>query len=318
VFVGFAVLGAAPPVLITLLLLFSRLAGPATLVQNCTHEFIRNLSAYEKIKALERDLQPTEPVKVPKAALGASEGPIVFRDVDFRHFNREPFDAKRAHLSDINLTIAPGSFTGIAGASGAGKTTFADLLVGLISPSRGEILIGGIPLGEVALSSWRQRISYVSQDPFLFHDTIRKNLLWANPRAAENDLLLALETAGADAVVGRMSQGLDTVVGERGILVSGGERQRIALACALVRKPRLLVLDEATNAIDVAGERAIIERILELRPRMTIVVIAHRTESLSLCDRVFVFASGRICAEGSFAALRPHLHAFETVSSCTD
>jgi len=151
-----------------------------------------------------------------------------------------------------------------------------------------------VPLQGDAVAGWRERVSYVSQDPFLFHDTIRRNLAWARPQASEAEMWAALALAGADALVRRMEQGLDTVVGERGALVSGGERQRIALARAVLRRPRLLVLDEATSAIDVAGERGILARLRALKPRPTIVVIAHRAESLGGCDRVVRLQDGRV------------------------
>jgi ATP-binding cassette subfamily C protein len=149
---------------------------------------------------------------------------------------------------------------------------------------------------------WRADLSYVSQDPFLFHDTIRRNLAWVSPQATEADMWTALGTAGADDIVRKMDGGLDAVAGERGTLLSGGERQRIALARALLRKPKLLVLDEATNAIDVAGELALLTRLLKAEPRITIVMIAHRAESLSLCDRVIQLESGSLT--GADASIR--------------
>jgi ATP-binding cassette subfamily C protein len=182
---------------------------------------------------------------------------------------------------------------GVTGPSGSGKTTFADLLVGLYPPQSGSILVGGTALEGGALSGWRDCIAYVAQDPFLFHDTIRQNLLWGNSGCSEADLWTALEAVGIGDFVRRANNGLDTVVGERGTLLSGGERQRISLARAILRRPRLLVLDEATNAIDVEAERAFLEKLVGQSPRPTIVIIAHRPESLRLCERLLVFENGQ-------------------------
>jgi ATP-binding cassette subfamily C protein len=139
------------------------------------------------------------------------------------------------------------------------------------------------------VTAWQTSLSYVSQDPFIFHDSVRNNLSWANPDASEDELWESLALAGADELVRRMDKGLDTILGERGSLVSGGERQRIALARALVRRPHLLVLDEATGAIDTEGEREIVSRLWSMTHRPTIVLIAHRTENLQFCDRVLRF-----------------------------
>ena len=152
-------------------------------------------------------------------------------------------------------------------------------------------------LDNATLASWRAQLSYVSQDPFLFHDTVRRNLKWSWPNASEADMWQALEVAGAAGIVRGMAGGLDAIVGERGSLVSGGERQRIALARALLRKPRLLMMDEATNAIDIAGERQLLERLGAMEPRPTIVMIAHRNESLAQCDQVLHLEDGRLLRE---------------------
>ncbi len=188
-------------------------------------------------------------------------------------------------MHSFSLTIRQGEFLGVTGPSGACKTTFADLLVGLYPPQAGTIAVAGRPLDETLLPAWRNGLSYVSQDPFLFHDSIRRNLCWANPDASEAEMWQALAAAGADTLVRRMPQGLDTIVGERGTLVSGGERQRLALARALLRRPSLLVLDEATSAIDTQGEAEIFAGLAA--NAATVVLIAHRTENLSACDRIF-------------------------------
>ena len=136
------------------------------------------------------------------------------------------------------------------------------------------------------LGPHRAGLAYVAQDPFLFDDTIRRNLLWSQPGCSDAQMHEALDLAGASELLGGLEQGLDTRIGERGVLISAGERQRLALARAILRRPALLILDEATNAIDVASERAVLEGIASLRPRTTILMVAHRRESLSLCDHL--------------------------------
>ncbi|MEI9991498.1 MAG: ABC transporter ATP-binding protein [Rhizomicrobium sp.] len=291
VLVGFAVLNLPAPVLITFVLVIGRMSGPAMQIQQGFQQLAHGLPAFESITELLAELRPP-----PRPQIAATrrplEGEIVFEAVTYRHPQAD--DLKAQGVRAVNLTIAPGTVLGIAGSSGAGKTTFADLLVGLLRPQAGRVLVGGVALDDATLAAWRSRLSYVSQDPFLFHDTVRRNLLWAKPDASESDMWEALALAGADGIVKRMDGALDAVVGERGTLVSGGERQRIALARALLREPRLLVLDEATNAIDIDGERTLLQRLLEMQPRPTIVMIAHRAETLALCDRVVRMTDGSL------------------------
>jgi ATP-binding cassette subfamily C protein len=219
----------------------------------------------------------------------------VFSGVAYRHGSHAGDDAQG--VQNLDLVIAPGEIVGVTGPSGAGKTTFADLLVGLIRPQSGTISIGGRPLDGAVLAAWRRSLAYVAQDAFLFHDTLRRNLRWAAPAADEAALWRALSLVGADARARRLPEGLDTIVGERGALLSGGERQRFALARAILRAPRLLVLDEATSALDLDSETAVLSRLLELDPAPTIVVIAHRPESLRLSGRLLTFAGGRLIGD---------------------
>jgi ABC-type multidrug transport system fused ATPase/permease subunit len=300
VLVGFGVLDVAPSLLIAVLYLLARMNGPAMQIQQGAQLFASSLPAYETVKELLADLDSAAAPEVSGGTpqIEIPDGPIVFRAVSYSHAADGDAAMQTPVLDAVDLRIEAGSFIGISGASGAGKTTFADLLVGLVAPQAGEITVGGLALRGPVLNTWRRRVSYVSQDPFLFHDTIRRNLLWAAPGASEDDLWSALTLAGADALVRRMELGLETIVGERGTLVSGGERQRLALARAVLRRPHLLVLDEATNAIDVASEHEMLARLIALRPRPTIVMIAHRQESVALCERVAVLEDGRF-AEAS-------------------
>jgi ATP-binding cassette subfamily C protein len=288
---GIGLLGAAPATVIAFLFIMARMNGPAALIQNAAQIVVHSLPAYEQIKALQAELEGAQGAPGAAAAGAAPEGAVEFEGVSFRHGEGEG-----GGVEGLSLTIPPGEFLGLGGPSGAGKTTFADLLVGLYPPQRGRVSVGGRALEGPALAAWRERLAYVAQDPFLFHDSVRRNLLWACPGAGDEAIWTALEEAGADALVRRLDGGLDSVLGERGALLSGGERQRIALARALIRKPRLLILDEATSAIDLAGEAEILARLAARADRPTLVMIAHRAESLAWCDRVIELREGRLSA----------------------
>jgi ABC-type multidrug transport system fused ATPase/permease subunit len=294
-FIGLAILDMPPAILIAMLLVFARISAPAMQVSQAAQQFANMLPAYAEVRALERDLAAPDQAR-PNQSAGATviaPGIIAFRGVNLAYPDAR---GSPGALNGFDLTIEPGTFVGVSGPTGAGKTTLADLLVGLLEPQSGEISVGGTPLVGMTAVAWRDHVSYVVQDPYLFRDTIRRNLLWACPQASENDLWEALIVTGAADLVSGMESGLDTVLGERGTLVSGGERQRLCLARAVLRRPWLFVLDEATSAIDVPAERKILKAIAGVEPRPTIVMIAHRDESLASCDRVVRMENGRIVA----------------------
>ena len=316
------ILNVPVPILITLVVIFSRMNGPALQLHGDLQMFVQALPAYEKIRDLEHDLAASRSFDADAAtAPDAPDGAIEFRDVTFLHDEKE--GTRLGGVHSINATIEPHSIVGITGPSGAGKTTLTDLLVALYPPQQGAITVGGIALRGPVVRAWRNAISYVAQDAFLFHDTIRRNLLWGNDDRDERDVWDALELVGAADFVRRNSQGLETIVGERGSLLSGGERQRLSLARAILRRPRLLVLDEATNAIDVEGERALLQQLVRLPFRPTIVIVAHRPDSLQFCNRLFIVEKGSVTSEegrdGIVARLRDltsnlHSRALEDVA----
>ena len=208
-----------------------------------------------------------------------------------------------AALSGVSLDLRAGEITAIAGPSGAGKSTLADVLLGLLEPSAGAVLVDGVAVDDANRRRWRRSCGYVPQDPYLFHDTIRANLVWARPEAADDALWRALELAAAADFVAGLPLGLDTVVGDRGSRLSGGERQRIALARALAAEPALLVLDEATSQLDADNERLIVQTLRSLRGRVTVVAVAHREAVLAAADRVVTLDAGRVVDGGAGAAL---------------
>ena len=206
-------------------------------------------------------------------------------------------------VSDLDLTIMAGKTTAIVGPSGAGKSTIADLVMGLIQPSEGRVLVDGRLLRADQIRSWRSRIGYVPQDTFLFHDTVRENLLWASPDASDEEIREALRMAAAEDFVFGLSDGMETVLGDRGVRLSGGERQRLALARALLRKPALLILDEATSNLDSENERRIQGAIEKLHGNMTILIITHRLFTTRCADVTYVVEQGHLVESGSIDAL---------------
>jgi ATP-binding cassette subfamily C protein len=201
-----------------------------------------------------------------------------------------------------------GEVVALVGPSGAGKSTIADLMTGLLAPDSGRITVDGVALDETRARAWREQIGYVSQDTYLFHDSVRANLLWARPGASEAEVRQALAMAAAEQFVDALPAGLDTVIGDRGATISHCERQRIALARALLRRPRLLILDEATNSLDTHNEQRILEAIEQLRGDPTIVTIAHRIAAVRRADRIYVTEGGTIVESGTWDELCAREH----------
>ncbi|MBC9035109.1 ABC transporter ATP-binding protein [Sphingomonas sp. JC676] len=285
-FVGVGAFHLPASVLLTLLLALSRTTAPALIVQQAAHHIIHSLPAFDAVEDLQRELEMTAPVDELADTGTDVDGPagaITLSGVCFHH------TAEAVGLDAVDLVIPAGAFIGIRGPSGSGKTTLLDLVSGLLVPQSGSISLGGHPLSGATLQRFRERLAYVAQEPFLFDDTIRRNLAWSREGIGEAEMWAALAQVDADRLVRRLTSGLDTRIGERGVMLSAGERQRLALARALLRRPAVLVLDEATNAIDIAGERVILERLASMAGAVTILLAAHRRESLALCDSVIEF-----------------------------
>jgi ATP-binding cassette subfamily C protein len=212
-----------------------------------------------------------------------------FRNVSFA-YGRKPV------LDGVSLTIPAGKLTTVTGASGAGKTTVADLLLGLHRPSGGEVFIDGVPLAEIDLLRWRGSVGYVPQEVILFHDTIFANVTLGEPDLTAADVQAALEEAGAWDFVAQLPDGIEAIVGERGAMLSGGQRQRIALARALVHQPQLLILDEATSALDPETELAICRNVksLGLRRALTVIAITHQPSWVNAADQVYRLEGHRV------------------------
>lgn len=197
-------------------------------------------------------------------------------------------------LRDVSLSIPAGQLTALIGPSGAGKTTIADLILGLYRPDSGEVYIEDVPLAEIDLTSWRHQIGYVPQEMFLFHETILRNVTLGDEEVSRDAVEQALRSAGAWEFVSRLPEGIDTVVGERGSRLSGGQRQRISIARAMVTHPKLLVLDEVTTALDRETEAEICATLRELSGRVTIVSISHQPAMMQVADVVYRVENGTV------------------------
>jgi ABC-type multidrug transport system fused ATPase/permease subunit len=218
---------------------------------------------------------------------------IEFKNVNFS------YEADKEILSNLNFTIKKGEIIGLIGESGSGKTTVTDLLLHLFKPTSGEILIDKKNIDSIKLSDWRKNISYVPQDIFLLNDTIENNIKFYDDSVLEKNIIEAAKIANIYDFIRELPEKFKTEVGERGIKLSGGQRQRIVLARALARKPEILILDEATSAIDTESEALIQNSISNLRGKMTIFVIAHRLSTILNSDRLLVLENGRIIEEGN-------------------
>ncbi len=210
---------------------------------------------------------------------------IRFENVGFRYKDQWV-------LRNLSLAVPAGQITAVVGSSGAGKTTVVDLVTALLRPQEGEIWIDDLPLQQVDRRAWRRMIGYVPQDTILLHDTVTRNVTLGDPALTAADAEAALRAAGIWPFVSGLPEGLNTIVGERGGLLSGGQRQRVAIARALAHRPRLLILDEATNALDAETEAAICRTLESLRGELTIITISHQSPLVEVADRVYRIGNG--------------------------
>jgi ATP-binding cassette subfamily C protein len=298
---GVKVVGIPPAGLVLLAFIFTRLLPRMVAIQNSWQRMLQALPSYEVAEGWRRQFlaarEPAWPDTPARIVLGQE---VRFEDVSFHYAEGREAGA----LQGVTLAIPARQVTAICGHSGAGKSTLADLLLGLLQPSGGRILVDGEPLTGPRLHAWRQSIGYVPQETFLFHDTVRANLLWARPEATEAEVRAALRAAAAEEFVDQLPRGLDTVTGDRGVRLSGGERQRLALARAVLRRPSLLVLDEATSSLDAPNERLIQQALERLHGELTIVIIAHRLSTTRIADRIVVLRDGRLVETGTWDELQ--------------
>ena len=243
------------------------------------------------------DEEPT--IKDPENAkeLVSFTGDINFRGLSFH------YPEKMNVLADINLNIKKGEIIAVVGPSGSGKTTLANLLLRFYDPQQGGVFVDNVDIREYSLSSLRSQIGVVPQETILFNETVRFNILYGRKDASDDDLLAASKAANAHQFISRMPKGFDTMIGERGVRISGGERQRLAIARAILKNPPILVLDEATSSLDAESERLVQEAIENLMVNRTVIMIAHRLATVKKADGIIVLDKGRIVEQGSHEKL---------------
>lgn len=291
--VGSVVAGDAV-VLTVVLLLVVRFIDPLLEVASYG-EVLR--SAGGQLEAVREILEakPLPQASVPQAPQNAA---ITLRDVHFRYAPQAP-DVLRG----VNLQLAPGSMTALIGASGSGKSTLARLIVRFFDVSQGQICIGGVDLRQMSEAQLAGQISQIFQDSYLFAGSVADNIRVGKPTASEQELLQAAEQAGVTELIERLPQGLDTQVGEGGARLSGGERQRIAIARALIKDAPILLVDEATAALDAGNQAIIAQTLARLRGQRTMLVIAHQLSTVAMADQIVVLEGGQVVEQGAPAAL---------------
>ena len=280
--------------LMVLVYIFSRLWPVFSSWQGQLQNIHSYLPASEKI---EQTLREFSKAKRKKANL--SDVIEFSRELTFSHVGFSYEINNDEVLHDVSFTLPFGSVTALVGRSGSGKSTTADLLLGLLLPREGNIVVDGKPLGESNMAFWYRQVGYVPQEPMLLNASVRDNLLRFHPEASDEDVTEALKQAQAWEFVEKLEHGLDTVIGDKGVRLSGGQRQRIVLARVLLGKPRLIVLDEATSALDFESENAIRETIRSLKGKTTILIIAHRFATIRTADYAVVLEDGQITEQGT-------------------
>jgi ATP-binding cassette subfamily B protein len=252
-------------------------------------------SAYRVFEVLDTEPQIREEGE--RVRLERLEGRVRFENVFFS------YDGVRSILKNLSFEVEPGEMIGIVGPSGSGKSTIINLLARFYDASEGRVLIDGVDIKDLELGSYRRQVGMVLQDPYLFHGSILDNIRYARPDATLEEVVAAAQAANAHKFISSLTHGYDTIVGERGHTLSGGERQRVSIARAVLLNPRILILDEATSAVDTETERQIQDALDRLVKGRTVFAIAHRLSTLTRADRLLVIKNGRLIEEGRHVEL---------------
>ena len=293
--------------LILMALLFGRTLSSLNKVQKQYQQMVAGESAFWSLRETIARAE-AEREELPPGLLPSLHKAISLRSVTLSY-------GDRFVLRDVSLQIPVGQITVIVGPSGSGKTSIADVIVGLVQPQSGDVWLDDVPLRNTDLRAWRQAVGYMPQDTFLLHESIFTNITLGDRTLTEAEVEAALRAAEAWDFIAPLPEGMHTPVGERGARFSGGQRQRIAIARALIHKPQLLILDEATAALDPLSEAAICETVRKLRGTMTILAISHQPALLEVADHIYRLEDGLISPAGLVSSRRTATHAIGRISS---
>lgn len=285
--------------LATLLVVFARIAPRFSAIQDNVQTFLTQAPAFANYR---RNADHFETHRE-DPALASAPAPVLRDRIALTGLGMTYSGSSEPALNDIALEIPAGQIVAMIGPSGSGKSTLADIIAGLFAPTSGSMTIDDVSIDASNRRAWRSTVASVPQESQLLHATLASNLRLGNPNASDADIWDALERANIADLVRALPEGLETIAGDRGTRFSGGERQRFALARALLRKPQLLILDEATSALDWENQRMIVSAITALRGELTILTIAHRPSLVSFADHVVAFENGRIVEQGSYSEL---------------
>jgi subfamily B ATP-binding cassette protein MsbA len=272
------------------------LVGPVVQMVSIGSQITEAFAGLERIREI-RDETTEDAEDRDREPMPRIDGTVEFRDVNFEYREGTPV------LHDIRFIARPGTSTALVGPSGAGKSTLIGLVAAFYRPTSGKILVDGMDLSAVRLSDYRSQLGVVLQENFLFDGSVYENIAFARPEATREEVLRAAVIARCDEFVRELSDGYDTIVGERGVRLSGGQRQRVAIARAILADPRILILDEATSSLDSESEAAIQEGLAELMRGRTTFVIAHRLSTIRRADTILVVEAGRIIERGKHEEL---------------
>ena len=294
--VGYIVLGVSAASMLVVLAIFIRIIPKLSAAQQCLQTISQVLPAFSLVRQMHNQA-------IGEMEKGGKDKPNLTKPVGIQFNDLTVVYENEPVLSGLNLDIQSGTFVALVGASGAGKTTLVDVLLGLVKTEEGAVEIDGIPLNELDLSHWRHSIGYMSQSVPVITGSIRDNIRFGRDYIDESAIEEAVEQALLKDFISNRSEGLETLISAGGNEISGGELQRMGLARALAGKPKLLILDEVSSALDVESERAVMEEIKRYKGKMTIIAIAHRLSTIRHADTIHVIAGGEIKESGSWEEL---------------